>query len=699
MTYSAEAGTASPEAAQATISSASPCSQPARAVSATPGGSGRPAAKSSAGGPPRATATGIASFRSRPGRQVAGGIGAGGEVQAEGIVGIELQPVHAAVHLAALGMTGEDQRQGQVAAAVAGPGVQRGDRPQQGGVAADLPAGAVGKQPGLPAGCGQQPRQALKTVARTFSRPGRGQRRTEPGTEVVEAGDAEGAGQAPRGAEEVGQHRRRIVRRPFEIEGRTASRPLADPVDDGRDLQRGSTLAATRCSSPARSSAASSSRRSRGALISPSPFPQPPPPGVAMVRRSPGSASKLHLPGSSRSSVAAAQAVAPAAAGPAALQAVGGDQPALAEQGHPGGAEQLDLPLQPLPPGVASGAAGAAAQPVAAHAEGKRLLQRLHRGIEGVGHVGLDTARPRSFRPAAGAAAEGLVVGEEFAAARIAAADGQVAHGPAAGRRDALRQRPGEGAEEHVDQPLRGLDVAPGDRRREAAVGQRTGAGDHLDRPQAAGVARHLLRGEEAKDVGGRRQGDGAHGVEAARQLVGAGAEVDRGPLSGHGQRAGDGEGAAAGAVVLEDVGEAVAAVGDGGDHLGHQPLAVVEQRPAVAVHLGRAVAGEDLPQPAFANPVGGDLGGEITPPFVRGTHVGEEQFQQVGVDFPFPHQAHGRNAQPLLEDLRGEGHRTGAHAADVGMVGAVGEEEGRAFAAVKSGATRVTSGRWVPPR
>ncbi len=123
-----------------------------------------------------------------------------------------------------------------------------------------------------------------------------------------------------------------------------------------------------------------------------------------------------------------------------------------------------------------------------------------------------------------------------------------------------------------------------------------------------------------------------------------------------------------------------VAAVGNGGDHLGHHLLPVVEKGPAVALGLGQAVVGDHLPQPPFAGAVGGELGGEVPLALGRSAHIGQQQAQQLTVELPAAHDLHRRDAQPLLEDLGGEGERARGHAADIGMVGAVGDEEGGAL-------------------
>ena len=50
---------------------------------------------------------------------------------------------------------------------------------------------------------------------------------------------------------------------------------------------------------------------------------------------------------------------------------------------------------------------------------------------------------------------------------------------------------------------------------------------------------------------------------------------------------------------------------------------------------------------------------------------------EDFGVNFAALDELDGRQDEAFLKDLAGEGHGAGAHAADVGVVGSVGDEEG----------------------
>ena len=118
----------------------------------------------------------------------------------------------------------------------------------------------------------------------------------------------------------------------------------------------------------------------------------------------------------------------------------------------------------PVPPP----AAAPAAQGVAAHSQGVGVLERLHRRVLRVGHVGLYGGEAGAQGVRAHPAGDGLVVREGFASPRVVAADGQVVHRAAAGCGNSSGQRLGERAEDDVDDALRRLDVARRRRRREA---------------------------------------------------------------------------------------------------------------------------------------------------------------------------------------------------------------------------------------
>ena len=111
------------------------------------------------------------------------------------------------------------------------------------------------------------------------------------------------------------------------------------------------------------------------------------------------------------------------------------------------------------------------------------MLERLDRGVEAVGHVAVGGVQPVGVGTGTHTAGGGLVVGEGFPVARVDAANREVGHGAVAGCRDDVGDRPGKGTENHVDDALRGFDVAAGDRGGRQGVDQRAFGRDHLEGP------------------------------------------------------------------------------------------------------------------------------------------------------------------------------------------------------------------------
>ena len=76
------------------------------------------------------------------------------------------------------------------------------------------------------------------------------------------------------------------------------------------------------------------------------------------------------------------------------------------------------------------------------------------------------------------------------------------------------------------------------------------------------------------------------------------------------------------------------------------------------------------------------ELCGEIAFALSRRAHVGEDGGEKLRVHLAGAHQLDGRNANAFLRDLAARAHRSGIHAADIGVVGAVGDIEGCALTA-----------------
>lgn len=273
------------------------------------------------------------------------------------------------------------------------------------------------------------------------------------------------------------------------------------------------------------------------------------------------------------------------------------------------------MALQAIAARVTAPTARAAAQAVDLDAQGVAGLDGLDGCVAGVGHVHLEARRPRAVRPAAAPAAEGLVVGEGAPAQRVEAADRHVVHRALARGRDPVRQRGGQRAEDDVDDPLAGLDVAGGDRGGRAGVEQRAEGGDDAQRREGAGVDRCVA--EQAGDgVVDRGFGDGEGGVDPTGGLRGRAAEVRHHvvPVDRHGHR--DLQGPRAAAVVVEPIGMVETAVRQRGQQGTGAALAVGQERVARGgERVG--IRRQKLGQPLVAHMMGGELGLEVAPPLV----------------------------------------------------------------------------------
>ena len=71
------------------------------------------------------------------------------------------------------------------------------------------------------------------------------------------------------------------------------------------------------------------------------------------------------------------------------------------------------------------------------------------------------------------------------------------------------------------------------------------------------------------------------------------------------------------------------------------------------------------------------ELRHQVALPLLRSPHVRQHQIQQIAVEGARPLNLYRGNAQTLLINLAGHGHGARTHAADIGMMRAIGQEEG----------------------
>ena len=355
---------------------------------------------------------------------------------------------------------------------------------------------------------------------------------------------------------------------------------------------------------------------------------------------------------------------------------------------------------------MAARAAAAAADARLDHTQRVGVLERLDRRVARVRHVRLQRRRAVPAGPGAVAAAERLVVGERPAGARIDAADQQVVHGAAARRRNAPGQRARERAEHHVDDALRGLDVARRRPRRAAARSPRVPGGATTSIGAERAVVHREVAAEHAAQrvVAPRRASPprprspgpasaGSSRVKSTRARPPP--ERERAPRSAPAR-------CRARRRRARPRSEHVPR-GSARKRGAHAALGVVHQR---APRRARSVAAPEPRAPSrrgARSPVAlrAELRGRSARRSSGGAHVGEHAARSTSLrDHAGAHETHRRDAQALLVDLARERHRARRRAADVGVMRAARDDEvGRAAPGPRNtGETSVTSGRCVPP-
>ena len=101
-----------------------------------------------------------------------------------------------------------------------------------------------------------------------------------------------------------------------------------------------------------------------------------------------------------------------------------------------------------------------------------------------------------------------------------------------------------------------------------------------------------------------------------------------------------------------------------------------------VGGHLRRSVTVDQRGESSLADPVGRHLRHQIADTLGGCAHVGEDDAQQIGLGLAVPDEPHGRETQPFLVDLCAQRHGAGRSPADIAVMRAVGEVEGRAITA-----------------
>jgi hypothetical protein len=129
-------------------------------------------------------------------------------------------------------------------------------------------------------------------------------------------------------------------------------------------------------------------------------------------------------------------------------------------------------------------------------------------------------------------------------------------------------------------------------------------------------------------------------------------------------------------AVVLHPLREFVDTVGDRRDLGPHPALRVVHQLVRRLLDEPPPVPVEQLQHAALRDPQGADLGVQVAPGAARRAMVGHDQPPELEVVLVALDDLHGRDAQPLLEDLgRVGGERADRLASDLREMTHVGDE------------------------
>src|SRR4029077_3019522 len=157
------------------------------------------------------------------------------------------------------------------------------------------------------------------------------------------------------------------------------------------------------------------------------------------------------------------------------------------------------------------------------------VFERLGGGVEGVGHVGVDTRDSVFGRTRAHTTGDGLVIGEGLAGAWIDAAEGEVVHGAGGRGWDAVGNRLRQRFQKYVDNSLRSFDVAASNSRGRFRIDHGSQWSDDTDGVDQTGGGGHVFAKQGAEDVEAGRVGDRLDRVDRALDLWGAAGEADGG--------------------------------------------------------------------------------------------------------------------------------------------------------------------------
>ncbi|OPZ04004.1 MAG: hypothetical protein BWZ08_02791 [candidate division BRC1 bacterium ADurb.BinA292] len=176
--------------------------------------------------------------------------------------------------------------------------------------------------------------------------------------------------------------------------------------------------------------------------------------------------------------------------------------------------------------------------------------------------------------------------------------------------------------------------------------------GDDPQRPEHPGGVGQFLA-EQRANAGGRDRGRiGERAVDRAAHLRAGAGEVGGQLVALHRQRHLDADRRPADAVAVQIIGEAVLAVGPGGDLGAQNPLRVVDEPAGAFAERRQTVAADDFVDVAFAGHAGRDLGLQVAEGHFGDAHIGPQESKERGVGLAAAIELEPRDAQAFLKDL-----------------------------------------------
>ena len=357
--------------------------------------------------------------------------------------------------------------------------------------------------------------------------------------------------------------------------------------------------------------------------------------------------------------------------------------PAFRQHRDPRRAQKLHIPHQPVAAPMPAAAAGTPPQRVPPQPQREGELQRLHRRVHRVRHMGVDARHAVLLRARPHAAADGFVIHIGPVAGNIVAPDDHIVHRPLGRGGNPFRQGLAHGRQQHIRNPLGGLHIAAGHAPLGARIHQAARLRNHPHRTQTALVGRRFVPHHAPHHIQAGRHRNRPGRIDAARTLRGRSRKVNGHPVPGHRNRHADRHRLLGLPVVVHIIGDAIHAVGNLRNRPPGQPFRIVQQGVHMRLRIVRAVAFRNFRQPLLPHPDGGDLRRQIPLPVVGRAGVAADERHHFLIDAARRGQLQRRNNQPFLVQLRGQGHRPRRHSAHIGMMPPVAHIANQAAAVV----------------